>query len=214
MAGSTRKLPSPYEGVPLEQWKITTQKLIEAHPLPTSELVEAILQVWDDILESGIGSKPFKIGVDLFPRPQMMAFFLHELVPLELAHRYPNIWRREETTREKDVVYIPDPSYSIEIKTSSSPNKVFGNRSYTQETSSEKKEKSGYYLTINFESFYQKQTIKGIQTVRVRQKPRINLIRFGWLDQGDWAGQKAASGQQASLDTNAYLHKLLTLFPI
>jgi hypothetical protein len=88
--------------------------------------------------------------VDLFPRPQIMAYFLHELIPLEFSDRYPGIWRREETSDEKDLVYIPDQWFSVEIKTSSSNGRIFGNRSYTQETQTIKKSKSGYYLAVNF----------------------------------------------------------------
>lgn len=146
---------SPYEGIARNKWRDVTDALIEDHPLNMQEVVEVVLKVWEDIFLSGIGSKPFKIGVDLFPRPQIMAYFLHELMPLELARRHPDVWRRELTASEKDIVYIPAPSYSIEIKTSSHASKVFGNRSYSQETATNKKEKSGYYLTINFESFYE-----------------------------------------------------------
>ena len=41
--------------------------------------------------------------------------------------------------------------YSVEIKTSSNKSKIFGNRSYAQKSENEKKDKSGYYLAINFE---------------------------------------------------------------
>lgn len=47
-----------------------------------------------------------------------MGMFLHELIPLDFAARYPGIWRREQTANEKDLVYIPDADLSVEIKTS------------------------------------------------------------------------------------------------
>jgi len=195
---------SPYNGLSVEAWNVRTRQLIVEHPLDMNELYEVVNQVWTDIFESGIGKKPFKIGVDLFPRPQVMAFFLHELIPLEFARRYPGNWRREETSNEKDMVYIPDAKYSIEIKTSSSPKNIYGNRSYAQEVAKTKKEKSGYYLAINFEGF--KSSSK-----KIIAKPIITTIRFGWLDHADWQGQSSSSGQQARLHPDVERYKLLKL---
>lgn len=192
-------MASPYDGLSVDQWKNRTLELLTEHPLDPNELYEIVIQVWDDIFTSGIGSKPFRIGVDLLPRPQIMAYFLHELIPLELANRYPNIWRREETTNEKDLVYIPSNNYSIEIKTSSSARNIYGNRSYAQPSDSIKKLKSGYFLAINFEKFV------------LQSSPKITLVRFGWLDHIDWRGQIAASGQQARLHPDAERHKLISL---
>jgi hypothetical protein len=190
---------SPFTNLTPEMWKNKTLELINIHPINPNEMYEIVQKVWSDIFKSGIGSKPFNIGVDLFPRPQIMAYLLHELIPLELAYRYPELWRREETVDEKDLVYIPDPNYSIEIKCSSSKNNIFGNRSYTQETLKYKKSKSGYYLAINFQGF------------KINNKPEIKLIRFGWLDHSDWIGQTAASGQQAHLAPQIADGKLIKL---
>lgn len=197
-----QSIVSPYAGLPVQDWASKTQELIERHPLDSEEIYEVVLQVWNDIFESGIGSKPFRIGTDLFPRPQVMGFFLHELIPLEFAHRYPNIWRREETTDEKDLVYIPDSIYSVEIKTSSSLRNIYGNRSYAQETIAGKKSKSGYYLAINFQKFSKKVEAK---------RPSITSVRFGWLDHEDWIGQIAATGQQSRLSREVEQNKLLKL---
>ena len=192
-------MKSPYAGLPVEKWEKKTRQLIEEHPLDPGEIYEVAIKVWNDIFESGVGSKPFKIGVDLFPRPQIMAFLLHELIPLEFAQRYPTLWRREQTVGEKDMVYIPDPHYSIEIKASSSARKIYGNRSYAQRTQKSKKSKSGYYLAINFQKF------------GTKREPGIRLVRFGWLDHSDWIGQEAATGQQARLSPDVEKYKLLEL---
>lgn len=193
-------MESPYNGLTVEEWEKRTLELILRHPLGTNEIFDVVSLVWEEIFNSGIGSKPFRIGQDLFPRPQIMAYFLHELIPLEFTSRYPGVWRREETSDEKDLVFIPDQIYSIEIKTSSSANSIFGNRSYAQETERPKKSKSGYYLAINFEKF----TLTG-------RKPNIKMVRFGWLDHSDWIGQNTATGQQARLDPNVERYKLLRL---
>jgi hypothetical protein len=190
----------PYTGVPESEWVNKTRELIKSHPLNPNEIYEAVHEVWDDIFKSEIGSKPFRIGVELFPRPQIMAYFLHELLPLEFAYRYPGIWRREQTSDEKDLVYIPNPYYSIEIKTSSSVRNIYGNRSYAQKTTKVKKEKSGYYLAINFQKF-----------ASPKERPKIKLVRFGWLDHSDWVGQSATTGQQARLRREAEAYKLLKL---
>lgn len=192
----------PYTGVSPAKWIDVTRRLIKEHPLKTDEVVEVVLTAWQSIFDSKLGTKGFKIGVDIFPKPQIMGFLLHELIPLELAARYPKFWRPELTGGDKDIVYIPDDSFSIELKTSSDAKHIFGNRSYAQQGSEGKKAKSGYYLTVNFGKF-----VKG------EKQPRIGLIRFGWIDAGDWIGQKAATGQQSRLPREVDSGKLITLYP-
>lgn len=191
---------SPYNGLDVSEWKHRTSEIIKEHPLDVNVLYDVVLNVWNDIFASGLGSKPFQIGVDIFPRPQIMAFFLHELIPLELSHRYPDTWRREQFAGEKDLVYLPDSSFSIEIKCSSSTKKIYGNRSYAQAGSSSKKSKSGYYLAVNFQKFS-----------ATNRNPYITLVRFGWLDHTDWIGQASQTGQQARLHPDAEAFKLVSL---
>ena len=131
-----------------------------------------------------------------------MAFFLHELIPLELQRLHPGEWRRDSSSYEKDVVYVPDDLYSFEIKASSSQNNIYGNRSYAQPTPVAKKHKAGYYLAVNFEKF------------GVSSSPRVTKIRMGWLDHTDWIGQRANTGQQARLRLNARNNKLIELFSL
>lgn len=133
-----------------------------------------------------------------------MGFLLHELIPLEFAARYPNLWRGEQSKSDKDLVYIPDAKFSVEIKTSSNRTKIFGNRSYAQESESAgKKAKSGYYLQVNFGKF-------GKNTA----KPEILLIKFGWLDHIDWLGQATATGQQAHLAPSTANNKLISIYSV
>lgn len=195
-------MSSPYSGYQVEKWKEITRSLVEEHPLPSCEVVEVVLKAWSDIFKSKIGTR--RIGVHIFPKPQMMGFFLNELVAAELEDRYPGTWRGDISAEDKDLVYIPDNQYSIEMKTSSSNKHIYGNRSYAQKGDSSnkvKKGKSGYYLAVNFQKF-----------TKTRTKPEITLIRFGWLDHEDWQGQKAATGQQARLDPVVEQNKLLTLY--
>jgi len=111
-------MASPYDGKTVSQWSRVTRKLVNEHPLTTAELVEIVLAAWASIFGFKIGAK-FEIGRDIFPKPQIMAFFLHELIPLEIAVLHPDEWRGEETAADKDIVYVPDDRFSIEVKTSS-----------------------------------------------------------------------------------------------
>jgi len=187
----------PYTKLLATQWLAKTNELIEAHPLKKKEIVASVLAAWKAIFKSDIGG--FKIGKEIKPDPQIIAFFLHELIPLELAAKHPGVWRRGAASDEKDLVCIQDPKFSVEIKASSHKTNIFGNRSYAQAPTTQKKSKNGYYITVNFEKFGETQ-------------PRVRLIRFGWLDHTDWTGQAAATGQQAHVSDTAYKGKLAVIY--
>jgi len=193
---------SPYANLDQAQWLKKTQELIDAHPLSPKEIVEVCQIAWQDIFNTSIGRNQLKIGKEIFPRPQIIGEFLHELIPAELASRYPSIWRREELKGDKDLVNIQDDRFSIELKTSSNPSQIFGNRSYAQAPTENNKNKDGYFLTVNFEA-----------PKAVTKNPQIVRIGFGWLDHSDWIGQAAATGQQARLGKEVYELKLVRLFP-
>lgn len=192
---------SPYIGVSVADWMTVTDRLISKHPLSTDKIVEIVLSSWASIFNSSIGVHQFKIGKDIFPKPQIMGFLIHELIALEVAAQFPNTWRGEETSGDKDIVCLSNDFFSVEIKTSSNPKHIFGNRSYAQDSSKSKKSKSGYYLTVNFEPFSTENS-----------NPKILIIRFGWLDHDDWIGQKSSTGQQARLAPDVYKGKLKTLY--
>lgn len=193
---------SPYSGIPKPRWRDKTLALIAAHPLDTTEVVDVVHTCWRSIFKSKIGAKGFRIGVNIFPKPQILGFFLHELIPLELAARHPPKWAVDRTGHDKDLIYIPDGSLSVEIKTSSHPKQIFGNRSYAQPAAASKKAKAGYYLAVNFEKLSPE-----------APHPKIVGIRFGWLDHTDWVAQRAPTGQQAHLRPLVYETKLISLPP-
>jgi len=120
---------SPYDGKDIEQWGGITDTLIKLHPLKPDEIVEIVLKSWDDIFNSKIGS--FQIGKEIFPAPQMLSFFLHELIAHNLGLKYPDLYKVGTEKSEKDVHSIKEPLHSIEIKASSHPNQIFANRSST-----------------------------------------------------------------------------------
>ena len=193
---------SPYEGLSFSDWEAKTAELVQSHPLSSDELVEVVLGAWHDIFASSFGANDYVIGEDIFPPPQIMAFLIHELVPLDLQHRYPGIWRGQQNSTEKDLVYVPNALLSVEIKASSDNRRIYGNRSYAQQARRSKKSKSGYYLAVNFQKF------------AVSSEPKVTLIRFGWLDHEDWTGQTAPTGQQASLSRTVEDAKLKVLYEL
>ena len=193
-------MTSPYAGLVPGEWPEKTQELIKSFPLEMAELIEVVQLSWAAIFHSRIGPQGFRIGKDIFPKPQIVAFFLHELIPLELQRRHAGVWRPEETARDKDIVHIPDELYSVEIKTSSHASQIFGNRSFAQVAVGNKKSKSGYYLAINFD-----------KVVQSNAAPCLRRVRFGWLDHSDWQGQAAATGQQARLSPEVERGKLFVL---
>lgn len=192
---------SPYAGRPPSTWLGATRKLIAKHPLSAGELVDTVLDSWKDIFESRIGRKPFHIGKEILPQPQIMGFLLHELIPLNLASRFPNGWRRGDASTECDAHCLADDRFSFEIKTSSSASGIFGNRSYAHVSEDAKKRRAGYMLAVNFAKFS-----------AGKSAPSLTLIRFGWLEPADWIGQRAESGQQARLTKEAIAYKLIVLW--
>lgn len=195
---------SPYDGKPVSQWRKITEELIEMHPLEPDEIIDVVLEAWDSILQTKIAGR-LQIGIDIFPTPQILGNYLHELIPVILESRHPGEWARDIEKKDKDLVYLPDRRFSAEIKTSSNPNNIFGNASYGQEdsASSSSKSRDGYYLAVNFEKF-----IPGNTTF----VPRIRKIRFGWLDHTDWHSQSASSGQAATIPTTVRDNKLILIY--
>ncbi len=192
---------SPYEGKPVSHWDSITNDLIQKSPLDEKEIVSIVLEAWDKIKLTKIGDE-LQVGIDVFPSPQIMGNYLHLMIAALLEKKHPSVWRREKVKGDKDVVCITDDDFSIEIKTSSQ-NKIFGNRSYGQENSDNNsgKEKYGYYLAVNFEKY----TDDNLD-------PIVKQIKFGWIDHSDWKAQRAATGQNSTLDNDAWNHKLKLLY--
>lgn len=192
-------MESPYKDLPEDKWIDKTNELIDAHPLK-NEIVDIVLLAWNDISNSNIGS--FRIGQDIFPSPQIISFFLHELVAHYLSLKYPDRYKVGEQKNEKDVHDMVDPSMGIEIKASSHASQIFANRSYAQPSSdSEVKDKNGYYIAINFEKIS-----------KSNPHPKILIIRFGYLEHKDWLAQGSETGQQARLKPDAYKSKLIEIY--
>lgn len=194
---------SPYAGLQEARWRAKTEELIADYPVERDELVEIVLEQWESIFESRIGKHGLRIGEHIFPKPQIMGDYLHELIPYELQARYPRRWRRDQTGFDKDLVNLEDDFYSTEIKTSSSASSIYGNRSYAQPGPKTTKSKSGFFLTVNFEKW---------SDLVLPAVPQIHIIRLGWLDHTDWKGQDSPRGQQSYILRPAYGRKLIALY--
>lgn len=190
---------SPYKDVPEEDWLTITSKLIERFPLNMDLVTSVVERAWDDFFNSSIGTAQLRFGLEIFLPPQATGVILERLISIELARR-DHRWRNGQGKNEKDIVCSFDEQFSFEIKTSSSLNGVFGNRSTGHKSSASTKHRSGYYLVINY-----KLPKEGDLGRKIRK------IRFGWIDDEDWIGQKSSSGQQARLTPNVANSKLVTL---
>ena len=177
------------------EWQEITEQLIQEHPIPVATLRAATIAAWDDIFRSSVGS--LRIGRDIYPQPQIIGFFLHELIPVEIGKLQAG-WKRGNPP-QKDCHSDAQPQFDFEIKTSSHPKAIFANRSYAQPATAGKAEKAGYYLAVNFGRF------------AGDALPKLARIRFGWLDHSDWIGQKSETGQQAHLTGDADHYKLLDI---
>ena len=195
-------MKSPYDGHDIQEWDGITEEIVERYPIPDNDIIECVKEAWDKTKQTKIGGE-LQIGVDVFPEPQVMGEFLHELIPVMLAKKHPENFRKGKIKSEKDVVYNPDDELSIEIKTSSDGTNLYGNRSYGQKNSENNsgKKKEGYYIGVNFEKYTDE-----------NHDPQIKKIRFGWIDHEDWVPQKKETGQQAKLDKDARDHKLKLIY--
>ena len=189
---------SPYSGMSETEWPGITQRLVANHPLKPDVLRDAVIKTWDTLWQTTVGADETSVGLsDLNVPATVVGYFFEVLLARELQRREPSQWRGTNSKEEKDLVYIPDPSMSIEIKTSGQKAfKVFGNRSFGQKSENDvlsKKEKSGLYITVNFRG-------------RI-----LTLIRFGWVDADDWVPQKSPNGQMAGLREAVYQYKLIAI---
>lgn len=192
------QLTSPYQGQPTENWLAITQNLISNHPLSVNEILDAVQVAWDGVWSTQIGSGNARLPLyEVDPPATVIGYFFEKLLGKELATRYPTEWIGGSAGDHKDLHCLKDKKYSIEVKTSGQLGlKIFGNRSYGQEVENSdraKKDKSGYYITLNFYGRH------------------INLIRFGWIDGSDWVAQKSSTGQMAGLGPNVYAYKLIPI---
>ncbi|MDR0987687.1 MAG: ScaI family restriction endonuclease [Ruminococcus sp.] len=184
---------NPYKGKPVSDWRNITDELVDAHPLEPY-IVDICQKSWQSILHGKINTYLNLRISEMRISPQATGALLHDVIPEYIEKNIKGF--RKGVGKEKDIVCEYDESLSIELKTSSQKS-IYGNRSYTKSDSG--KDKSGYYLTINFEKIE-------------ANNPKILLIQMGWLDLDDWRGQKSETGQQAALTKEARENKFKVLY--
>ena len=184
---------NPYEGKDVDLWQDITNELVDEHPL-TPLIVELCLKSWDSILNGKINTYLNLLIREMRLSPQATGALFHDVIPEYIQKNIQGF--RKGVGKEKDIVCEFNDFYSMELKTSSQKS-IYGNRSYAKSETG--KEKSGYYLAINFEKIQIK-------------NPQILLIQMGWLDQTDWRGQKSETGQQAALTREARNSKFVVLY--
>lgn len=190
-------MPSPYDGRSVAQWAEVTRSLVQSHPLTPELIHDAAMLSWSRLWSTQVGDG--NVGFPLAainPPATVIGYMFEKLFAQELATRLPGLWRGGVGS-EKDLYCLADESKSVEMKASGQLGyKIYGNRSYGQvleNADAAKKDKSGYYITVNFYG----------QT--------LTLLRFGWIDASDWQAQKSPTGQMAGLGPEVYAHKLLTI---
>lgn len=188
-------MASPYAGMPIDKWADVTLSLVKAHPLTPELIHDAAMLSWSRLWKTWVGDD--KVGFSLAqinPPATVIGYMFEKLFAKELAERLPGAWRGGVGS-EKDLHCLADETMSVEMKASGQLGyKIYGNRSYGQtleNVDAAKKDKSGYYITVNFYG----------QT--------LTLLRFGWIDSSDWQAQKSPTGQMAGLGTGVYIYKLL-----
>ncbi|MEJ0010248.1 MAG: ScaI family restriction endonuclease [Alphaproteobacteria bacterium] len=193
-------IDSPYKNHPEEKWLEITKQLIAEFPLSKEDIVKVVSDSWNDLYTSTIGSSGLVIGKNIFLPAQATGVILERIIGSALQRLDSKIWVGGKEKIHKDIVNLKNDRFSFEIKTSSSANGVYGNRSTGYRSDNSKKIRSGYYLVINYQ----------LPTETLPEK-KIRKIRFGWIDDDDWVGQKESSGQQASISSHLAKLKLISL---
>jgi ScaI restriction endonuclease len=190
---------SPYLDQQKQDWLQITERLVKTHPLESNLILDAVLTAWNTLWETRIGA-----GENTFPLQEMAlpaqvtGFFFEKLLATVLKNKTQEKWRGGTKKFDKDLVFLEDPQFSIELKTSGQLGlKLFGNRSYGKQIEEnlkvDKVDRAGYFITVNFYG------------------STLSLIRFGWIDHEDWVSQKSETGQAATLKEDTYTYKLIAI---
>jgi hypothetical protein len=124
-------MTSPYVDKTESEWLEVTRKLVESHPIKTADLLDTAVTAWAMLWQTTVGTAPMAMKLsDLRVPATIVGYFFEVLFAREMQRRAPALWRGNQSKDEKDLVYVPDPNFSVEIKASGQAGfKVYGNRS-------------------------------------------------------------------------------------
>src|SRR5687768_16843522 len=125
-------MASPYNDCKTDEEMLArSNELIERHPLSLETIRNVSIKCWDALWQTRIGEGETAIPLTEVDVPSIVvAYFFERLFARELSLQYPGEWRGNRSKDEKDLVYIPDATFSTEIKTSGQlGTKIFGNAS-------------------------------------------------------------------------------------
>lgn len=190
-------MESPYFCKPVQQWAAITETLVQRHPLTMGLIHDAALLSWNRLWTTWVGDRTVGFPLaEIDPPATVVGYMFEKLFSKELAVRLPGAWRGGRGA-EKDLHCLMDESLSVEMKASGQlGDRIYGNRSYGQileNADAARKDKSGYYITVNFYG------------------STLTLLRFGWIDSSDWQAQKSPTGQMAGLSSDVYEYKLIPI---
>lgn len=164
------------------------------YPTSKEKIVKIVEEAFEDFKEGRF--RDMRLGKEIVPEKQVQAGILHELI----VARFSKLegYREGLAKHDKDIEYIRNKQFSIEVKTSSNPDRIAGNRMTAGLVSYS--DPSGYYLCINFDPYLKNK----------EQVPQLRKIRFGWIDAKKWKPQ-TGKGQASTLSAET-LRRLNTLF--
>ena len=192
-----------------KEYKLQTIKLIKKLPIKITKIKDIVKNSWKDIFTIKDNEGLINIGNNTHPKPQIMGFFLEYLIAKKFEKLDKNMWKFDPTGYSKDIVNLKKPKLSIEIKSSSNPKRIYGNRSYSYKGKNNyrsKKSKNSFYLAINFEKFKIKNNL-------INKRPNLRLIRIGYLKQSDWDSQASQNGQASHIPKAIENVRLLEIYP-
>jgi hypothetical protein len=191
---------SPYAWQDKERWPEITDRLLASYPMRMEDLVIRCRDAFNGVFATVVGplrTPLAEVNLSGGARGGIIGGLFEHLFTQEVILNETG-WRVGTQNKEPDLFYIADPVYSLELKTSSMNNTIWGASSKVHKTAGAvRKDGSGFYLVVNYDH---------------TPKPLITLIRFGWLDDTDWQGSKsAASASSRVIQAHAKL-KLRVLF--
>ena len=192
---------SPYKNKDISEWMSITEKLINKFPIKLNDIKNLVEKSFADYLSITISEAKLQVGRDIFFPAQATGVIIQKLIARKLEIFQSSKWREGDKKKDKDIVNIQDNSFSFEIKTSSSKTGIYGNRSMGHVSENSIKKRSGYYLIINYK----------LPKEEDREFLIYNL-RFGWIDDEDWIGQKSPTGQQSTISKSCRSLKLISIY--